>query len=211
MRFAVAALALFLALPAQAGGIGLLATGGAHSEKLYYHTDHTYGADGAVALDNQRDYPKYEMSQFLPHFGGGFELVLGDRDDRFLGTFRGYYLMDSPQADPAQVTNEPKVQSKHVVAAYRDTPRHLGMGLVGLSWGFVDIGDSVRFGVTAHVGSGFLTNDHTEFLAIDAGPMITWRTGKTTMVFADLPWQFRWRKGSSHSVNAFAGIRYMFD
>lgn len=211
MRFLAAALALSLATPASAGGLGILATGGAHTERLWYHTNYAYGADGAVELDNPSDYPKYEMSQTLPHFGGGFELVLGDRDDRFLGTFRGYYLMDAPQGDPAELTEEPNVKKEHVVAAYRDTPRHLGMGTVGLSWGFVDITDSMRFGISAHVGSGFLTNDHTEFLAFDAGPMVTIRASKTMMLFADLPYQFRWRKGSSHSINAFVGARYMFD
>ena len=211
MRFLAAALALTLAAPASAGGVGLLATGGAHTEKLFYHTNFAYGQDGAVELDNPRDYPKYEMSQVLPHVGGGFELVLGDRDDRFLGTFRGYYLMDAAQKDPTDLTDEPNVKPQHVVAAYREEARHIGMGTVGLSWGFVDITDAMRFGVSAHVGSGFLTTDHTEFLAIDVGPTITIRASKTMMVFADVPWQFRWRKGASHSVNAFVGARYMFD
>lgn len=211
MRFALAALALALAAPASAGGVGVVATGGAHSEKLWYHSDHAYGGGAAVEISDPREYPKYELNQMLMHAGGGFELVLGDRDDRFLGTFRGYYLMDSPQKDPAEVTQEKDLKPEHVVAAYRDEARHLGVGVVGLSWGFVDLTDAVRFGVSAHVGSGFLTNDHTEFLAIDAGPMITIRASKTIMAFADVPWQFRWRKGASHSVNAFAGVRYMFD
>lgn len=211
MRFALASLALFLAAPASAGGIGLVATGGTHSEKLWYHSNYAIAETGAVEIEDPREYPKYEMSQMLMHAGGGFELVLGDRDDRFLGTFRGYYLMDAPQKDPAQLTDEKDLKPEYVVAAYREDARHIGVGVVGLSWGFVDISDAVRFGVSAHVGSGFLTDDHTEFLAIDAGPMITIRASKTIMAFADVPWQFRWRKGASHSVNAFAGVRYMFD
>lgn len=211
MRFAVAALGLSLALPAQAGGLGLVATGGAHTERLWYHTNYAYGGGEAVELDDPREYPKYEMTQTLPHFGGGFELVLGDRDDRFLGTFRAYYLQDAPQKDPAELTTEENVKTAHVVAAYRDSSRHLGVGMIGLTWGFVDIGSTMRFGVTAHVGSGFLTNDHTEFLAVDVGPTLTWRASKTVSAFADIPYQFRWRKGASHSVNGFVGVRYMFD
>ena len=210
MRFALAALGLLLATPAQAGGIGLLLTGGAHTEKLWYHTDHAYGGGASVQLDDPREFPKYEVNQTLPHFGGGFELILGDRDDRFLGTFRGYYLNDAAQQDPANSAENP-VKKEHIVAAWRDQNKHIGMGLVGLSWGFVDIGSNARFGVSAHLGSGFLTNDHTEFLAVDIGPMISVRASKTLMVYGDIPYQLRWRKGSSHSVNAFAGVRYMFD
>jgi hypothetical protein len=183
-----------------------------HTETMWYHTDHAYAEDGSeAALNDDTQYPQYEMSQLLMHGGGGLALVLGDRDDRFLGTFRLYYLGDSPQKNPADVTNEQFVQPEHVVAAYREDMRHLGMGMVGLSWGFIDLGDTMRLGVTAHLGSGFLTNDHTEFLALDVGPTWTWRTSRTTQVYADIPWQMRWRKGASNSVNVFGGFRYMFD
>ena len=211
MRFAVAALALSLAVPAHAGGLGVLGTAGVHTETVYYHTDHAYLDGAEIELDDPALYPNYDMQQTLSNMGAGFELVLGDRDDRFLGTFRWYYLVDAPQQDPATATTEPGVKSAHVIASYRDTPRQIGMGMVGLSWGFIDLGDTMRLGVSAHVGSGFLTNDHTEFLAVDVAPMFTWRMSRTMQMFVDTPYQMRFRKGASHSFNLFAGVRYMFD
>ena len=211
MRHVAAALALLLALPAQAGGLGLLITGGTHTERMWYYTDHDYSDNQATPVNDEALYPKFEMNQTLPHYGAGMELILGDRDDRFQGTFRWYYLGDAPQRDPAQATKEPLVLPEHVIADHRDQVKHLGIGLVGLNWGFLDISDTMRFGVAAHLGSGFLTNDHTEFLLLDVGPQLTWRASRNVVMYTEVPWQMRWRKGMSNGVDVFVGARYMFD
>ena len=57
MRFAVAALALSLAVPAHAGGLGVLGTAGVHTETVYYHTDHAYLDELALAVVGQIEDP----------------------------------------------------------------------------------------------------------------------------------------------------------
>ncbi len=208
-RLAVTTIALLLAMPAQAGGVGLLMTGGVHSERVWFHSSHATpeGGGQAVEITDPNDYEKYETTQMLPNMGGGLELILGDRDDRFLGTFRFYALQDGPQ----KVPSADGVNDEHVVSTVRDTARLTGLGMVGLSWGFLDVGDSMRLGATAHVGSGFLTSDHLEYFAVDAGPTYTWRASRNIMLVGDVAWQMRHHKIASHSVNAFITARYMFD
>ena len=101
MRFAAAAFALTLAAPAQAGGVGLLLNGGAHSENVYFYS--SQNADG-VEYSNLNDYEQFQLVEYIPNYGGGVELLLGDRDQRILGSFRVYYNQDAPQADPAGIT-----------------------------------------------------------------------------------------------------------
>lgn len=206
MRLVVTAALALLASPAWAGGVGVLATGGAHTEKVFFYSDHT--TDG-VEYSDIDDYDQYEMSQTLPNFGTGFELILGDRDDRIMGNCRFYWVMDSPQKDPAETTDQ--VDPAYVVAAYREDPRHVGLGLVGLSWGIVGRPEKFQLVAIGHVGSAFLTTDHTEFLALDLGPGVTYKASRQVQLFADVSYQARFRKDWSQSVNGFLGARYLFD
>ncbi|NCG21635.1 MAG: hypothetical protein GWP91_21685 [Rhodobacterales bacterium] len=208
-RLAIATFGLLLAVPAQAGGVGVLMTGGMHSERVWFHSDHAIpeGGGDAVLIDSPKDYERYENTQTLPNVGGGIELILGDRDDRFLGAFRIYALQDGPQSEPSSEV----LKDEYIVSNIRDTPRTTGLGTVGLTWGFLDLGDSMRLGVSTHIGSGFLTTDHLEYFALDAGPTYTWRASRNVMLVGDITWQMRHHKIASHSINAFVTARYMFD
>lgn len=211
MRLAVAALTLLLSATAQAGGIGVLVHGGAHSERMWFHSNASEPDDnGDVAkLTDPDQFEKFEMVQTLPQMGGGLELILGDRDDKITGVFRVTYMQDAPQADPAELTDE--VDAEYVVSAYRDTPRHVGVGVVGLNFGILGRPDSFQAGLTAHVGTGFLTNDHTEFLVFDAGPSFSYKFTRQMQAFGDLTYVARHRKGFSHGGQVIAGVRYLFD
>ena len=60
-------------LDAEAGSFGLYGHSGIHEGKAYY-----YRSDGKQGVD----------SQFRPHAGTGFEMMLGDKDDRLIGQIR---------------------------------------------------------------------------------------------------------------------------
>lgn len=122
------ALLLPLTSDALAGGIGLMATGGAHNEALYYYE--SVDADGNVITDPDQ-FVQFKDPQIIPNFGGGLEFLLGDRDDRIFGVTRFFYQQDLAQGDPTQGAQNPDA----VVVAYRDQARHVGVGTIGLSWG----------------------------------------------------------------------------
>ncbi|MEQ1502661.1 MAG: hypothetical protein ABMB14_10540 [Myxococcota bacterium] len=205
-RLVIAVPLLLASAPAWAGGIGILATGGIHTERLFFYSD--ADPDGNVYSDID-DYDQYQLTQTLPNGGLGFDLALGDRDDKIIGDCRFYWLMDGPQVDPAELTQQ--VEKDHVVGAYREEARHVGLGMVGLSWGIVGDPDKFLLGAIGHVGSAFITTDHTEYLAFDIGPGVTYRVARQIQLFGDVSYQGRHRKGFTHSVNGFVGARYMFD
>lgn len=190
---------------AHAGGIGLVTTGGFHTERVYFY-DRT-DDDGNLYVD-WRDYEQRQMSQSLGNGGAGIELVLGDRDDRILGVFRGFWNMDTPQLNPADVSGIPAAD---VVANHRERARHSGIAMIGLSWGIVGDPSGFQFGATGHVGSGFLTNDHTEFLTADIGLTANYRIARQMQAFADVVYVMRYRKEFSSGANAYLGVRYLFD
>ena len=104
MRFLATAIGstLFASSTAWAGGVGIVGTGGMHTE-----TVHFYSSVDAIGdpYANFRDYDQYQLSQTLGNGGFGIELMLGDRDDKITGVFRGFYNIDQPQQDPATVTS----------------------------------------------------------------------------------------------------------
>lgn len=207
MRFAVAALALTLSTTAFAGGIGPMLTGGMHTERVDYYT--TIDPDSGAELTDPNDYKQYQLNQAIPNFGGGLEFVLGDRGSRILGVFRAYWMMDTPQADPGKRTK--LVEPEFVVANWREKSRQLGVGTVGLQFGLVGRPESFIFGVGAHVGSAFLTSDRSEFLLVQVGPMINYRMGPSFQLWADVSYNFRFRKTFEHGATANVGVRYLFD
>ncbi len=200
-------LALFSAT-AEAGGVGVLATGGAHTENLYYYSSVDPDGNAYPSLD---DYDQYQTTETLPHMGGGFEFLMGDRDDKIIGVTRFYYLQDAAQIDPATGSLPPGVTPGSVVSEHRDEVRHQGVGLIGLSWGLVGDPNKFQLNAVGHMGAAFITTDHTEFLSVDVGPGVSYRVARQVQVFADVTYQFRYRKGFTHSGNVFAGARYMFD
>ena len=134
MRAIVALLALFTITEAQAGGIGLVLNGGMHTEPVYYYSTHDYNTQSGnpIPFESSDEYQQYETTQLLGHTGAGLEFVLGDRDDRVIGTFRVYYMQDAAQNDPTETAS---IEPEHVVANIRDINRGVGMGMVGISWG----------------------------------------------------------------------------
>lgn len=188
----------------------MFVTGGVHTERLWYHSNVAMDAEGnPVRLTDYRDFTKHELVETLPHGGAGLEFLLGDRDDRLVGTFRLYYQVDAPQVDPGKLSKE--VAKEYVVAGWREDVRHTGIGMIGLNLGLLGSPDSFMAGVTGHLGAGFLTTDHGEFLVVDAGPMATYRINRQMSAFGEITYAARFRKHWSNSVQAAAGIRYMFD
>ncbi|MEZ4236087.1 MAG: hypothetical protein R3F59_07980 [Myxococcota bacterium] len=207
-RFVTVAAALVLAGPAYAGGLGVLAMGGAHTEDVYFYS--RVDADGNP-FPSLEEYDQYKVSQTLPTIGAGLDLMLGDRDDRIVGDCRFYWMMDGAQKNPALDTNAVPNPQENVVAAYREESRQLGLALVGLSWGIVGNPDNFQLGAVGHIGSAFLTADHTEFLAFDLGPTVSYRFARQAQVFADVVYMGRYRKTFTHSGVGFVGVRYLFD
>ena len=94
---------------------------------------------------------------------------------------------------------------------WRETPRHIGVGSVGLSWGFVGNPDRWQIAAVANVGSGFLTSDHREFIFGEVGGGFTYRLNRQLMVHAEVQSQLRFFKVAMPGMSSYAGIRYMFD
>jgi len=205
MRLLVMAASLLTASPAFAGGIGLLATGGAHTEPLYYYKNTD---DNGNPFKSINDYEQKSLVETLPNLGLGVDLALGDRDDKILGDCRFYWMQDSPQVSPTDAgATVPKDQ---ITAAWRETARNVGIGAIGLQWQIVG-NDKIHFNAIGHVGSAFVTVDHSEYLTLDIGPGLTYRATRQVQLFGDVDYMARYRKVLTNSVNAYLGARYMFD
>ena len=207
MRLGIAAALAFLSsAPAHAGGLGVLAIGGAHTEDLFYYSSR--GPNGGQ-LNDVDDFPQFELTETIPNLGAGLELILGDRDDRIVGSVRAYYSGDLPQTDPAEITTE--VDPRFVVGEFRDSTRHLGFMMVGMSWGILGDPNGFQFGAVGHVGGAIVTEDSTEFIAMQIGPMVTYKTSRQVQLFGDLQYQGRFRRNYNHGANLVVGARYLFD
>ena len=210
MRAAVSLFTLALSSPALAGGVGVMLTGGFHTQDVYFYSDaQDFGAGASYA--SAQDYEQYKATQYLGNTGAGFEIVLGDRDSRFQGIFRGYWLMDTAEQDPSAALGLTDEEQTHVIATWRDDLRHTGVGTVGLQW--MPVGDTsgFTFGAAIHIGAGFLTTDHTEYLLAQLGPVINYRFARNMVFWVDVNATLRFRKVASGGVSGNAGIRFLFD
>jgi hypothetical protein len=198
---------MLVSTPALAGGVGIIGNAGFHTEDVYWYSSQTL--DDGQQIENEANYEQIRQRQSLFNGGGGLEFLLGDRDDRVQGVFRLYYNMDAAQADPASRTT--LVPEEAVVANIRDSVRHIGMASVGLSWGVIGNPDGFQLGLSAHAGSGFLTNDRTEFLMAQIGPTASYRVGRQVVLFGDVQYAMRFRKELSNGALVTLGARYMFD
>lgn len=196
MRAVLASLLLAASTPALAGGVGVLTTGGFRNQPVYFY-------------DSSDSMRQYKISETLGHGGGGIEILLGDRDDRFIGTFKGYYIYESPERDPAGITSA--VDPGNVVAAWRTEGRHIGVASVGLQAGIIGKPRTKQLVAVADLGSGFLTTDHTEYLQAQIGLGGTAMLSREIQVYAQAQYHLRNYKGLYHGATATAGIRYMFD
>lgn len=215
MRPIVTAAALLFASPAWAGGVGLVLNGGMHTDRVYYYSDTENTDEGPVLLEDQDLWPQYELATTVVHAGSGLEILLGDRDDKIMGLFRFYGVADMPQLDPmtldvsdldAEITSMDTVHSN-----VRDEIEVFGVASVGLNWGVFGNPDTAQLGFTAQLGSGFLAQNHNEFLQANLGPMVTWKVARQVQLFGDATYQVRYRKGFSHGGNLAVGVRYLFD
>jgi len=206
MRLFVMAASLLTASPAFAGGIGVLVTGGAHGEPLYYY-DNT--DKNGQPYKSPTDYEQKSLIETIPNLGLGLNMVLGDRDDKILGDCQFYWMQDSPQTS-AEDAGGAVPKGHQIVDSFRDTPRNVGVGAIGLSWTILGE-DKFRFNAVGHMGSAFVTLDHSEYLTLDLGPGVSYRVTRQVQLFGDVAYMARYRKTLTHSVNAYLGARYMFD
>jgi len=187
---ALASLTLF-AGPAYAGGIGLVTTAGLHGDRVYSYEVDVNGVSTQMAPEDQMN----------PDFGGGLEIVLGDKDLKVMGIFRGYYLQDTRQQDPK---NGP-------VFNIRDTPRDLGVVTAGLQWGVLGDPGGLQMTVIGTLGSGVFTDDFTGYALGEAGVGGTWMAARRVQVAASVVGGIRYRKRVYPTTNAYLGVRYLFD
>ncbi len=185
-----------LSTPAFAGGIGLMGQGGFRNQTVYFYD----------SSDNMR---QYSLSQALANFGGGLELLIGDRDDRIIGTFKGYYVFESPERDPGTLTS--LVEPANVVANWREEPRHIGVIAVGLQVGIIGDPSDKQLVAVADIGSGFLTRDHTEYLQVQVGAGGTIALSREIFLFGQAQYHMRAFKGLTHGASVSVGARYLFD
>lgn len=207
MRTILLTAALAASAPAFAGGVGIVGHGGLHTEKVAYYLSTDPETNVAIALPD--NYLQREAVQVIPQFGIGFEFILGDRDDRVQGVFRGLWSLDLAQSDPADRVTE--VTAGSVVSAHRDEVKHVGVASVGLNWMVFGDRDAFQAGLSVHFGSGALTTDHTEFVQGTVGPTISYRLSRPVVAFAEVSYLTRYRKRFSHGAQGMVGMRYMFD
>lgn len=196
MRSAVLSIALLSSAPALAGGVGIVGTGGTYNQPVYFY-------DGA------NDNLQYRQQQMIPTFGTGIEFVLGDKDDRWQGLFRGYWLGHAPEADPA--TRTTSVDADDVISNHRDYLRHTGLAMVGVQWGFWGRPEGFMLTANAMIGSGFLTFDHEEWLQAELGAGAAYRLSRRLQLAGNVAYAIKQRKGITHGVNGYVSLRFLFD
>ncbi|MFT7520059.1 MAG: hypothetical protein ACI9MC_002203 [Kiritimatiellia bacterium] len=196
MRVALTVLALLVTTNAVAGGVGLLATGGLYNERVYFY-------------DKSDNYRQYQQTQTIGTMGTGLELTLGDRDDRVNGIARAYWQLETPQSDPANLTG--LVDPGNVVAAYREEARHIGIFTVGMQIMLLGSPDKFSLNLVGTAGSGFLTEDHTEFLMLELGTGANYRIARNLELNVTAQAHLRYRKWTRMGVTSYAGMRVLFD
>lgn len=199
MRFAPVSLLVAGSLASSqafAGGVGLLFNGGMRTQTVYYY-------------DSSADMAQFSQPQLVTSYGSGVEFVLGDRDDKIVGIFRGYWLQEGPERDPGATTTF--VDPGNVVADWRDTPRNVGVGTFGVSWGVLGDPNKWQLTLISEAGSGFLTPDHTEYLILQGGPGFQYMIGDSVQLHAEAEYGVHFRKTMNHGPTAYLGVRYLFD
>lgn len=188
--------ALAAPAPALAGGIGLVGTGGGHTDRVYSYTQNAAG-------DWEQDDP---VNQFGPNFGGGLEFVLGDRDNKVLGVIRGTFVQDAPQ----------KELETGRISPVRDEPLNQGIITGGLQWGVLGDPTGLQGVVVANVGAAVFTEDLTSFITGEVGVGGTWMPDRHIQVAATVVGAaringIRYKNRIMPAANAYVGVRYLFD
>lgn len=182
---------LAVSTPAHAGGFGIVTAAGGHVDRIY-----SYKYDESAA-----EYDQFVENQFNANVGTGLEFVLGDKDNKIIGVFRGYYLSDSPQKTPGAGDT----------FAIRETSRSVGMMDAGLSFGFLGDPGNIQMTANVYLGSGFLTTDYTPFIYGEAGVGGTWMAARHVQVVASVAGGSRYRRRFFPTTSGYLGVRYLFD
>src|SRR5688572_22211937 len=130
MRLVIVAAALLLSSDAFAGGFGLTATGGLRTDRVFFY-------------DSTQEDLEFSQTQLSANYGAGVEFLLGDRDDRINGLFRGYWLQDAAQKHPSKMVKDGEVvhsdvigsdpvSPDNVIANVRDVPKNTGTASFGV-------------------------------------------------------------------------------
>ncbi len=188
---ALAGLAAFAltSVPALAGGIGVATTVGVHQEEVYWYD---------AALDQQFE------SQARPTYGGGLQIILGDKDDKVQGLVKFYGLGDAAPTAPSDAGNADYV-------ALREEMRSVGYASAGIQWGLTGDPDAFMFCLNTSLGSGFLTSDMLEYANAEVGPAFTYMLADTIQLNGELVGSVRYRKGFTLASGVGVGVRYLFD
>lgn len=184
---------------AEAGSFGWYGQSGLHEGKAYY-----YRSDGKQGVD----------SQFRPHAGTGFEMMLGDKDDRLIGQVRMGWNHDWALNNPTYTVTEDEdgVPYTYTHPDYESVAnRNDGLISVGLQWGLW--GEPTGFqviGLTA-LTAGFWTVDNLEYFSPEVGAGVTYTMADQIQFHATASAAPRYRKMTFLGTNVTAGVRYLFD
>ncbi len=185
---------------AYAGGIGLIGAGGLHQDRVYsYQMDAESGDISQAPVD----------VQYNPSFGGGIELMLGDRDNKVLGVVRGYYYGDAPQSVPAGDTG--------VGNSARQSLRHVAMVTGGMQYTLVGDPQAFQLVLIGSLGTSFLELDPSEevdlrpYAVAEAGPGITLFLTDSIQLAASTGFGVRYSKRPYFTGTGYVGLRYLFD
>jgi hypothetical protein len=191
--------AALVSTPAVAGGIGLFGGGGMGTTPIY-------------AYEDGNSNP-YIINQLRPRSGFGGQLVLGDRDDRFVGVFRFYWQAQLPQIDDGiQVAAEAQGATSDVRYAINTDTINVGIGTAGIQWGiWGDRTGGLAINALTCIGAGIMTADAREFIVLEMGPGVQYSLNKRVQLNAEVLYQARYRKGFDHAVTGTVGARYLFD
>lgn len=176
---------------AHAGGVGLYTQAGMHQGFAYYYDVYdTQGID----------------SQFLGHYGVGFEGILGDKDDRLKGIFRISWNQDQPLSDPETPEGEYYFPTESTKGTRDD-----GLISIGLQWGLW--GEPTEFEIiaTTLLTSGFWTADSLEYFVVDLGLGATYSIQENIQLFGVASFSPRYRKKLALASQATLGARFLFD
>lgn len=183
------------ASPAQAGGVGVMVTGGLHDAPSYYYRD-----DGQQGIDLQHPL----------NMGSGIEVLLGDKDDKVQGLIRLYPLIDEPVTNP-DISKEDTANHTYTWPEPTKDLSTTGVLTMGIQWGVIGDPDSLELVANTLVGSGFVSPKDLQYLLVEAGAGATYRLTEHFEATATLAVDGRYRKALYWSENLYVGLRYLFD
>lgn len=195
----IAALAgsMLFSTTAYAGGLGVISTGGVHTEHVYAYSE---------------DLTQYKVSQLRPSTGIGLQAILGDFDDDFVGVAKIFWLGDfGPQNQGIQAAAKAQGAEGEVTYALREGIRPTGIAMAGLQWGVWGEPTGLEVNIITNLGAVFMTTDATEGLIAELGVGAHYALNDTVQVNAEVAYQARFRKTLAHSVGINLGARYFFD